>query len=482
MFDVRFYQCYEKKLKEYHEGINKENEEKLKKQKEELDNLNDTNKKNQKEIAKLNDNIETLNNNIKSLKEVNKELDNKYKLKEEELINLVKENEELKEGVEELRNVKKTVIRVEDRENEENFINCVLNNAKNSSFYYSKNDIVNFHIALKTSQLVVLAGASGTGKTQLPFIYANTLNMSEENKDVLFVPITPSYTEPSDILGYFKPNLNKDIDGDGTYIESPTGLVSFLQEASKEGNRNKLYMVIFDEMNLSQIEYWFSPFMSILERKEGDRKLVLYSNNVKCENSKIPSSIDIHNNVVFVGTINLDETTKDLSDRLLDRAIVVNLGKKTFLDYYHSINEESVNNEYKFDSSSFFTGQRNYDEYIIHMEENEVAFLDELSAFINSINKQKSISFRTIKVISNFLNNAKALDNYISRREAFDLIVKETIITKIKGSDNSIRKLLDSEEGIISILKEREDISDFKESIEALDKKKNELDNYGYTR
>ena len=241
-------------------------------------------------------------------------------------------------------------------------------------------------------------------------------------------------------------------------------------------------MVIFDEMNLSQIEYWFSPFMSLLERKEGDRKLTLYSDNCKCVNSGIPSSIEINNNVVFVGTINLDETTKDLSDRLLDRAILINLEKKTFIDYYNSLDGQSENKEYKHDSSAFFTSQRNYDEYVLHMAENEILFLDKLSDFINSLNKQKSISFRTLKVISNFLNNARGLENFISRKEAFDLIVKETIITKIKGSDNSIRKLLDPENGITKLLKDNSEISDFKQSIEALERKNNELDNYAYTR
>ncbi|GAA3326838.1 hypothetical protein GCM10020331_064380 [Ectobacillus funiculus] len=95
------------------------------------------------------------------------------------------------------------------------------------------------------------------------------------------------------MLGYLHPN--------GTYMESDTGLVSKLLEAQK--NPERLYMIVFfDEMNMSHIEHWFTPFLSLLELQEEERLLSLYEGEQKGE---IPSSIKkIGSNLLFIGTIN----------------------------------------------------------------------------------------------------------------------------------------------------------------------------------
>lgn len=148
---------------------------------------------------------------------------------------------------------------------------------------------------------------------------------------VLFVPISPSYLEPEDVLGYIKPLQNNDKGYNSEFIESQTRLVSFLIDAQE--HKDKIHLVIFDEMNLSQIEHWFAPFISLLEQDLDSRLLHLYSNNLSLINGdKFPSTINIGENVFFVGTVNIDETTKHISDRLLDRAIVINLAAPSFTD------------------------------------------------------------------------------------------------------------------------------------------------------
>ena len=187
---------------------------------------------------------------------------------------------------------------------------------------YSMDDLINFHTSIKTNPLTILAGMSGTGKSKLADNYARMLDLSEDNNTLLFMPISPSYTEPSDVLGFYN-NL------DNIYVPSETGLVDFLVHANKV--KNKMHMVIFDEMNLSQVEYWFSPFISALEKEPNERYLKLYDENLKPKNLEdYPYRIKINNNVIFVGTVNIDETTKDFSDRLLDRTFIVNLQKETF--------------------------------------------------------------------------------------------------------------------------------------------------------
>lgn len=74
-------------------------------------------------------------------------------------------------------------------------------------------------------------------------------------EELVWIPISPSYQEPHDLLGYLHPN--------GTFIESETKLVRTLMKAKE--NPNQLYIIVFDEMNMSHIEHWFTPFLSVLE-------------------------------------------------------------------------------------------------------------------------------------------------------------------------------------------------------------------------
>ena len=75
-------------------------------------------------------------------------------------------------------------------------------------------------------------------------------------------------------------------------------------------------------MNMSHIEHWFTPFLSVLQLEKKNRMLNLYVGAQEQEN-QIPSTIEIGENIIFVGTVNFDETTKELSDRLLDRTNLI---------------------------------------------------------------------------------------------------------------------------------------------------------------
>ena len=341
---------------------------------------------------------------------------------------------------------------------------------------YSKEDIYNFYTCLEASELVILAGMSGTGKTQLPLSFAKYFNMSEDKHTLLFVPISPSYLEPSDILGFLNPNTNE-------YVPSQTGMVEFLRHA--ESKPNKMHMVIFDEMNLSQIEYWFAPFLSILEQDPSDRYLELYSSDATCKNSdKYPSKIKIGNNIVFVGTINLDETTKNISDRLKDRSFIINLSKSTFLEYY---NEQSTNNTYSCDTydRDFFTFTKRIDNnfnYIKSLDIEIIKFLDEVHEKLNEIDYQSGISFRTVKNISHYMHyKPSKLDSKL----AFDLAFKQTVMKKLSGDCEFILKVIgksDNESLLAQIFDKYSNISNFTYSRKEMRIKRQEIDRFGYAK
>lgn len=356
---------------------------------------------------------------------------------------------------------------------------------------YDMKDLVNFHVSVKTNPLTILAGMSGTGKTQVAKAYGETLGISKENNTLLFLPISPSYTEPEDLTGYLNTTT-------GLYVASETGLVDFLIHA--ENNKDKMHMVIFDEMNLSQVEHWFAPFISLLELNQNERQLQLYSNGAICHNNaRYKNSVNIGDNIIFIGTVNLDETTKDFSDRLLDRANLVTLKKRKFVDF----REEKIKSYNMSDIEKHTYSYEDYRSWVDNtngvddLSVQELSFLDILHELIQNYDDQKGVSFRILEKISSYINNIPQVfdeneNDIISRREAFDIEIKQRVLTKIKGSERQFGELIgryeintkavinselynffDSE----SALK----ISDFTLTKQEILRKSKELTMYGYT-
>lgn len=365
---------------------------------------------------------------------------------------------------------------------------------KERNLVYRREDLINFHTSIKTNPLTILAGMSGTGKTQLAYNYARMLDLSEDNETLLFMPVSPAYSEPSDVLGYLNPINNE-------YVPAETGLINFLIHATEK--TNSMHLVIFDEMNLSQVEYWFSPFISILEKDDEDRYLKLYDEKAVCVNSdKYPSKIKISENVVFVGTVNIDETTKDFSDRLLDRTFVITLDKITFEDLYHNLVREETAEKFDIaaakcaDASKFLSWnkKRSVKNYLTVFQdhENELEFFDEFNSIFKSSGQGGQISFRVLRNIGNFLLNIPRENDemIIDRREAFDTVVNQTVIQKIRGTESQLQSLIgvsgsdlypSEDSALIRLLDKYSVISDFTKVRASIQKKAEDLRINGYT-
>ncbi len=366
------------------------------------------------------------------------------------------------------------------------FLKYLQNTTLREGLIYRPLDLVNFHVSIKTNPLTVVAGMSGTGKTQLARAYGHALGLNEVDKNLLFLPINPSYLEPADILGYLNPTT-------GLYVPSETGLVEILLEA--EQNPEKLYMVIFDEMNLSQVEHWFAPFLSLLELKPESRRLSLYAEGSICHNSfKYKNNVLIGENIVFIGTINLDETTKDFSDRLLDRVNVVTLSKTSFADMRQWDDVSCPVQNFDFDDFKSWVSNK---PGITAYTTDELLFFDELHEVINRIDNQKGVSYRLINRIGNYINNIPQITKEedrifeLTKERAIDLGIKQRLLTKIKGSERQIGELLgtkstssDTEKGPLVCLLESDsakNISTFEETLTEINRKALELELYGYT-
>jgi hypothetical protein len=346
-----------------------------------------------------------------------------------------------------------------------------------SGLHYDLKDLINFHTSIKCGNLVILSGLSGTGKSRIVDMYANAIGIqnSDADKRLLFIPVKPSWNDDSDLLGYV--DLVHMV-----YRPSDSGFVDFLVKAQKEENKNNIYMVCFDEMNLARVEHYFSQFLSLLERPVSQRVLQLYDEQYsgKLYNSKeYPSSINIGENIKFVGTVNIDESTFHFSDKVLDRANVIELN---VLDYSKpwNISEKKYTKTLR---NPIWT-KDDYDR-ICHSAKEipEVhAMLWDIHTLLHSTGTKFGVGPRVVRSIDLYLSNIpEGYMDVFSLSEAIDIQIAQRVLTKVRGSENELGDILNNTtEGLESIFNKYNAISSFNRCREIIQQKQKELKAYGY--
>src|SRR5262249_10020897 len=106
------------------------------------------------------------------------------------------------------------------------------------------------------------------------------------------------------------------------------------EEEKNRGADSRLYFVCLDEMNLAQVEHYFSGFIQALERPHGMREVRCFSPEMVAPTDPFAEwpTLLLPRSLRFVGTVNFDETTRQLSQRVLDRANLIRLHPSHLLD------------------------------------------------------------------------------------------------------------------------------------------------------
>lgn len=184
--------------------------------------------------------------------------------------------------------------------------------ASQLGLYYSEEDVRKFVAGLGVSHLLVMQGLSGTGKTSMATAFGNYL-MGRST----VISVQPMWKERSDVIGYFNEFTKRFSEGT---------LLKKLYEARYNRDMN---IVILDEMNIARVEYYFADFLSQMELNPQNRYLEVVSDTWPDDPKLLEHGmLRIPENVWFIGTANNDDSTFAISDKVYDRAMVMNLDKK----------------------------------------------------------------------------------------------------------------------------------------------------------
>ena len=185
--------------------------------------------------------------------------------------------------------------------------------ASELKLYYHIDLIRLFIAALSSTKLVILQGISGTGKTSLAYAWGKFLK-----HDSCVASVQPSWRDRTELFGYFNEFTKK---------FNETDLLAEIYMASYTDD---VYTVILDEMNISRVEYYFAEMLSILEMPSQDEWIVELTPSAWSSDPKKIKGGKLHiaPNVWYIGTINNDDSTFMVTDKVYDRAMPIDINDK----------------------------------------------------------------------------------------------------------------------------------------------------------
>ena len=303
---------------------------------------------------------------------------------------------------------------------EKTFLDVFMKYLKNKGLAFPRRVVYAFHTSLKVqdiSALVILAGISGTGKSELPQRYADFIGAQR-----LTLAVQPRWDSPQDLQGFYN------------YVEKkfkPTDLIrGIYQYNHDQAMNNRIVLVLLDEMNLARVEYYFSDFLSKLEsRRSSPTFLELDVGSLPI--SEAQRKLEIPKQFLFVGTMNEDETTQTLSDKVLDRANVLTFGKPKTLQLRQKKTTEAQRSMYV--SYSIFEQWFKTPDQNSEVVQKVKDYLDQANNIMESIGHP--FAHRVYQAITQYVINYPEVSDSNSDEFRFALVDQfaQNLLPKLRG-------------------------------------------------
>lgn len=288
---------------------------------------------------------------------------------------------------------------------------------------YSFNDVANIIITINQTFITIIAGAPGVGKTSLVEKLSKSYGLNEDY-GYLEIACAKGWTSSKDLIGFFNPLTNK-------FQPAKTKLREALKKS--EENPNAPYLVLLDEANLSPIEHYWSDFIKLADSN--------YSRKIKISDDE---EIQFGDGFRFVATINHDYTTEALSNRLIDRAAIIQLDKTNIITDDSTINIDSICNFKEVENIFTETQKWQTEEELIKDTFNKIKERLESNHTILISPRKEIAIYKYCKVATGLLEG----NSYV----ALDYAICQHILPLINGRGESFQKLL---EGLKSDLNDK---------------------------
>jgi energy-coupling factor transporter ATP-binding protein EcfA2 len=308
-------------------------------------------------------------------------------------------------------------------------LNHINDYIKNQGYTYTHEQLSNLYLSLKTKPFVILAGISGTGKSKIVRLLAESLGATSENNQFNMISVRPDWNDSTELIGY-KNLEDKFIQG---------YLTKIIQKAND--NKNKPYFICLDEMNLARVEYYLSDYLSIIESRKKVGQDIITDNLIEDETILKNTKLNIPDNLYLIGTVNMDDTTFQFSRKVLDRANTIEFSDVDLENLFGETTDEDVK---PLDVSNEFLKTTYLKTLDIEEDHREYAkTINKKIIQINEILKksQKQFAYRVRDEILFYMIENKKSD-LLEEDVAFDYQIMQKILPSITGSESSVEQVL----------------------------------------
>lgn len=352
-----------------------------------------------------------------------------------------------------------------------------------------ESDDMNILTAIKTKPFILLAGISGTGKSRLVRTLAYKTCSKEELRtdpkkpgNYELIPVRPNWHDSSELMGYVSR-----INGE-KYITT-----SFLQFIAKAWKHIDVpFFLCLDEMNLAPVEQYFAEYLSIIETRQvqndelvtdfiiskaGFENKALYTqllNDLELSVDDFPEGISIPNNLVVIGTVNMDETTHSFSRKVLDRAMTFEMNN---VDLTAGLDLQK--NDWSYPESfipkdevigKYTSGAEVYSQTFIEKDQ-VISFLGKINIELEGTPFKIAYRVRDEFLIYCYYASLNPSSNWLTN--ALDEISSMKILSRIEGDETKTGNVLKNLQKILH--------ADFKKSNAKLKEMETRLQSNGYT-
>lgn len=316
--------------------------------------------------------------------------------------------------------------------------------------------------AIKSKPFLLLAGISGTGKSRIVRELARACweESSEEYKaqnpkNFEMVQVKPNWHDSSELIGYVSR-----VSGSPVFVAG-----DFLKFVAKAWENPEVpYFLCLDEMNLAPVEQYFAEYLSVVESRKADDNGVITTDSIlkKCEEQWYfdltaqltrddevrarfnKDGIAIPQNLIVVGTVNMDETTFSFSRKVLDRAMTIEMNE---VDLYGGLDDrhEKIG---KLEAGNLIgTAVEGVDVYGENKEVCDTALKYLQAINLNLEGTPFKVAYRTrneflLYVVNNLPYNKDSKGNALSQdyviARALDEITNMKILSRVEGDETKV--------------------------------------------
>jgi hypothetical protein len=304
-----------------------------------------------------------------------------------------------------------------------------------TGFHFEPWQIATYVTALRTKPFVILAGVTGTGKSQLPALVAKGTGSSYN-----LIAVRPDWTDSADVIGYS--DLQK------TFI--PGAVLRDAQRAA--AHPDTLYTSILDEMNLARVELYFAEVLSFIEGRDrmtggGFQSRPLVGRELGGDDAHW-SEVRLPPNFAIVGTVNMDESSHGFSRKVLDRAFTIELSDVDLGVWRPSVAREAADAEVWPASAWYPRATRLSDLGAISVDDEQqidsvISTLQALNALL--VEAQIQVGYRTRDEIALFMLHAVEIDDAFrtaagAKVDPLDLALQMKILPRIIGGSLPVQR------------------------------------------